>query len=304
MTKLFEAIKQSKFDNFFVVRNNTAIDLGGSRPKMLISVASMENKFAIIVEDRANKTNRVIIFNGSRADAVMRSKALADNARDKVIILGKLMGRIARGRVYQDITGFRFVEAEEENGYLSGSHEHPHVSDGIHRHNPTLEGGGHFHAEDAQLTFGLGGGHSHREGDPIEGFHLNMAGDNGSHQHILALMDQNQDISNWFNEVINAHFPVHKWLSGHKTTFITHIGRDPHPFEASRDNWIDHFLWSHSAGMSLFRHDKIFIDLETQYIRKFYQFEDGSMRLATLEDFQAEEIWFSENLPFPELLFQ
>ena len=297
--KLFESVTESKLHNFFVVRNDTAIDLGSDRPERLMSLASTKNKFAI----KEGQANRVTIFDGSEADAIMRSKAFANNSRDKTIILGKLIGRIPSGQIYQGVTGFRFTE-EENNGYLSGGHEHPHASDGIHRHNLTLEGGGHFHAEDAQLTSGLGGGHFHRQSDPIEGFHLNLSGDDGSHQHILALSLGNPAIGEWFNQVINAHFPVHKWLFGHKKTFILHIGRDPRPFEASRDNWVDHFLWNHSAGMHSFRHDKIFIDPATQYIRKWYEFEDGTVRLATLDDFQAEEMWFAENLPFPEALFE
>ena len=300
---LFEAVKQSSFDNFFVVRNKMAIDLGGSRPAKLQPIADTNNKFAIVIEDRERKSNRVIFFTGSRSNAVMRSKSLANSARDKVIILGRLIGRIARGRVFKDITGFRFVEADERNGYLSGSHEHPHMQNGIHRHKLLPEGGGHLHSEDAQLTLGLGGGHFHRENDPIEGFHLNLVEDDGSHQHILALADEKPELLQWLNDVISAHFPVHKWLSGHKRTFIQHIGRDSHRFEATRENWMDHFLWNHSAGMNLFRHDKIFIDPEAQFIRKWYEFEDGNIRLVTIEDFEKEQIWFEENLPFPDSLF-
>lgn len=300
MTKLFENVTQSKFDIFFVIRNNIAIDLGNKMSASLVPISSTANKFAIVIEDRKTKTNRVIMFSGSMNDALMRSKALANNERDKIIILGNRIGRIARGIVFKDITGFRFTES---NGYLSGGHEHPHASNGIHQHRPLLVGGNHFHAEDAQLTIGLGGGHSHREGDPIEGFHLNLEGDDGSHQHILALMSEKTGLKEWFDAVIDAHFPVHKWLSGHKRTFIAHIGRDFRPFEATRDNWVDHFLWNHSSGMHLFRHEKIFIDPAIQYIRKWYEFEDGTIRLVNLEDFQMEEMWFRENLPFPEMLF-
>jgi len=182
----------------------------------------------------------------------------------------------------------------------SGLHSHPHEINGSHDHpGLTQDTGSHAHIPTGQLTGALGGGHVHREGDPLEGFHLNLPGEDGSHEHINARSKDNLELKKWMNAVVDAHHPKHLWLPGHVKTFIQHIGRDSEPFEATRKNWVDHFQWMHSSGMHQFRHDKIFIDPETIFIRKWYEFEDGTKRMATKKDFQLEEKYFNENLPLP-----
>ncbi len=189
----------------------------------------------------------------------------------------------------------RFLKEKTEP---SGIHDHPHDEDGSHKHLGLPEGGNHKHDEE---NFGS---HTHREGDPPAGWHLNVVGDDGSHQHIPALIKDIPELEVWMKNVIAVHFPVHKWLEGHKQTWIQHVDKDPEPRIATEQDWMNHFGWMHSSGMHSFRHGAIFLDTDTQLIKKWYEFEDGMKREATSEDFEKEEAWMLENLPFPVDLFQ
>ena len=193
-----------------------------------------------------------------------------------------------------------FEVTVEEAHTESGLHEHPHDQDGIHSHlGLPPRTGDHRHVSTAQLTEMFGGGHVHGPEDRLEGFHFNHPLDDGGHAHPIAISRKIQELNRWMNDVLSAHYPVHRWIPGHARTWIQHIGRDAEPFLATKENWLDHILWMHSSGMHNPRHGLMFLNPETAFIRKWYEFEDGTKRLVTQQDFDAEEKWMQENLPFP-----
>lgn len=171
----------------------------------------------------------------------------------------------------------------------TGGHSHPHGADGKHSHPGLPEAGQHAHADDM-------GSHRHRPGDPLEGGHVNAG--NGSHDHLLA-----KGLGDYVDWLVGAHWPGHAWLPGHVRTWIQHINVGQGFREATREDWKEHVLWNtHSSGeASPEKHGQVFLDgLATKFIRKEYEFEDGTRRPATMEDFKAEEKWLRENTP-PEL---
>lgn len=177
----------------------------------------------------------------------------------------------------------------------SGLHPHPHGPDGAHQHLGLPAGGGHSHEDLA-----TGGGHRHRPGDPVGGWHLGDPEDEGAHVHILALKEEVPELFAWYQQCVAAHWPIHKWLEGHKETLIQHIGVEPELRPTQIEDWETHCLWSmHSAGANLQQHAAVFLDADTRFLRRVHVFEDGTRREVTLEDFEKEVSWFDENLPFP-----
>ncbi len=176
----------------------------------------------------------------------------------------------------------------------SGIHDHPHEADGVHDHlGLPAQTGGHEHERSSRS-----GGHSHRTEDPIEGFHLGDPGDTGAHVHILALADQVPELRDWCEKVADAHFPSFKWLEGHARTLIVEGDAEPRP--TTREDWQAHCLWSmHSAGANLQQHIATTVDESTRFMRWTLEFEDGTSREVTPEDFEKEVAWLNENLPFP-----
>jgi transcriptional regulator with XRE-family HTH domain len=182
----------------------------------------------------------------------------------------------------------------------SGVHEHPHDFNGIHDHlglPPAT--GGHGHLRDPSS-----GGHVHREGDPIEGFHLGDPVDQGQHVHILAQKDRLPDLFKWYQDVIDAHWPTYAWLEFQVATWVSVLIEDgiwSEPRQANRDDFSGHCLWSfHSAGANLQQHLAAHLDPDTRFLRLWYEFADGEIVEATADDFREEVAWFDEHLPFPE----
>lgn len=179
--------------------------------------------------------------------------------------------------------------AESMTPEADGWHGHPHGPGGEHRH-PWLGGTG-GHAHEARTW----GGHRHDAAHPMEGFHLN-AGD-GIHDHPLA-----RGLRDWVGWMVDQHYPVHKWLPGHKKTLLQEVGFDAEPRASTYRDWWDHVLWgNHSAGYpNADAHARIFIEPRTRIIRKWYEFEDGTRREPTREDFETEGRWLIEHTP-PEM---
>lgn len=201
------------------------------------------------------------------------------------------------------LSGDRLIALRDRNTEAvveSGVHEHPHGFDGIHDHlglPPAT--GGHGHMRDPSS-----GGHVHREGDPIEGFHLGDPTDQGQHVHILAQKDRLPDLFKWYQDVVDAHWPTYAWLEFHVATWVSVLIEDgvwSEPRQATRDDFQGHCLWSfHSAGANLQQHLAAHLDPDTRFLRLWYEFADGAMVEATADDFREEVAWFDEHLPFPD----
>ena len=184
----------------------------------------------------------------------------------------------------------------------SGIHDHPHEPNGLHDHlglPPAT--GGHRH----ELSPGSGA-HSHREGDPLEGFHLGDPADEGAHVHILAQKEAIPELFKWYESVVDAHWPTHVWLEFHVATWIAvRLEGDDfsEPRQTTREDWQGHCLWAmHSAGANLQQHLAVHLDPFTRFLRLWYEFADGTMVEVVDEDFQAEVDWLDSNLPFPDAL--
>ncbi len=183
---------------------------------------------------------------------------------------------------------------EDEGSSHLGEHDHPHDPNGVHDHPSLPEAtGGHDHSQTE------GSKHRHREGDPLEGWHLNLEGDNGEHAHVLAVKEENPELFVWAMKVVAAHHPRHVWLEGHVRTWLQHEGEDQ-PREATERDWVEHVLAMHSTGFHPFRHSAVFLG-DSPLIGKWYEFEDGTRRSPTEQDFKAEDAYLQENLPAPEV---
>ncbi len=193
-------------------------------------------------------------------------------------------------------------QASERTGQQiapSGLHEHPHPPNGIHTHlGSPPNSGGHEHERNPGS-----GAHRHRDGDPIDGFHLGDPTDEGAHVHILANREKVPALWEWYRKVVGAHFPKHQWLEGHKVTWVAELQEDGTFGEArqtEQGDWDMHGLWAmHSAGANAKQHQAVHLDPETRLVQVFYEFENDERREATAEDFEKEVAWFDENLPFP-----
>lgn len=164
-----------------------------------------------------------------------------------------------------------------------GKHDHPHDQDGIHNHENLPEGGGHSH----EGTFGL---HWHKEGDPLEGGHPN--GGSGMHRHITA-----EDLENMVLKVVDAHYPIHKWIPNFKQAWIRHEGAEEFR-TTSRSDWEEHARFSlHSAGCSIVDHMMVFNNEETRLLEIRYELEDGTVFEPGQDEWEKECEWFAENLP-------
>ncbi len=202
-----------------------------------------------------------------------------------------------------DLSGDRLISLRDRNTEAvveSGVHVHPHGFDGNHDHMGLPPAtGGHGHMRDPSS-----GGHSHREGDPIEGFHLGDPTDMGQHVHILAQKDRVPDLFKWWEDVVNAHWPIYPWLEFHVATWVSVLieeGVWSEPRQTTREDWMGHCLWAmHSAGANLQQHLAVHIDPSTRFLRLWYEFADGTMEEATDDDFREEVSWLDEHLPFPE----
>ena len=200
-----------------------------------------------------------------------------------------------------DASQFREQGSERTGQQIapSGLHEHPHPPNGIHSHlGSPPNSGGHEHSQSPGS-----GAHRHRDGDPIDGFHLGDPTDEGAHVHILANREKVPVLWEWYRKVVAAHFPTHEWLEGHKATWIAELQEDgsfAEPRLSEQGDWDMHGLWAmHSAGANAKQHEAVHLDPETRVVQLTYEFENGDRREATAEDFEKEIAWFDENLPFP-----
>lgn len=187
-----------------------------------------------------------------------------------------------------------------ESSVPSGVHPHPHEMEGIHDHLGLPDQTGKHDHE----VVGLNGGHTHREGDPIDGWHLGDESDEGNHVHILAHREDVPELMEWFTQIVESHYPTHAWLEGHIRTWVVGMdesGNFSNPRPATEEDFMAHSLWSlHSAGANPKVHEAIFLNPETRILRIFYEFEGGEIREATMEDFLSEESYLDEKFPFPE----
>lgn len=210
----------------------------------------------------------------------------------------KLIDKPAGARVKSEAPELKesnetLLESEKESlgdPAKNGIHAHPHDQNGEHEHSGLPAGGGHEHNTE---TFGA---HQHKDGDPLDGQHMNIG--DGAHDHLLA--KGLQDYIDWSAKV---HM-THPWIPNYKTALIRHTKpvEDKEAREATLEDWKEHTIWSmHSTGkVNVGAHASVFLDSETSFIEKQYVMQDGTSRTPTPEDFEAEAKWFDENTP-PEL---
>ena len=178
-------------------------------------------------------------------------------------------------------------------------HPHPHDADGVHDH-PGLPNatGGHGHGDDSP-----GGGHTHRPGDPVEGWHPNQG--HGSHIHALAAgILTPEELERYLQVMVDVHFPRHAWLPDVESIRIRHVRyneateqydvvEDWRPSTA--DDWRTHALWSlHLPKMNAAAHVAVFLDDRYRILEKMYVLADGTTRPPTPEDFEKETAFFSD----------
>ena len=164
-----------------------------------------------------------------------------------------------------------------------GIHAHPHDQDGLHDHENLPEGGSHSHDGDF-------GKHWHKEGDPLEGGHPN--GGSGGHRHMTA-----ENLEDVVAKVVDAHYPVHKWIPNFKQAWIRHEGAEEFR-TTDRSDWEEHARFSlHSAGCSPEDHVLVYNNEDTRLLELRYELIDGTVFEPGEEEWEAECKWFEENLP-------
>jgi len=164
-----------------------------------------------------------------------------------------------------------------------GSHLHPHEPNGKHKHADLPEGGGHDHEASA-------GKHRHREEDPMEGGHPNSG--SGRHRHLVA-----QGLEEIMNKMVDAHYPIHKWVPGFKQAWVRHQGTEEFR-TTTRNDWVEHVQFSlHSAGCSPDDHWLTFNNEDTRLLELRYELEDGTVFTPGPDDWKKECDWFAKNLP-------
>ncbi len=180
-------------------------------------------------------------------------------------------------------------EEEEEpkegpSGENEGVHRHPHGPNGIHLHEGMDEASGSHNHEG---TFGR---HKHSDDEPMGGGHVNI--NNGRHKHLAAL-----GLTNLINQLVDAHWPLHKWIPGFKQAWIKHKG-DTEFRTTARGDWVDHAVFNlHSAGCSIEAHLDVFTNSQTRIIEIKYELEDGTVFTPTEKDWKEECAWFKSFLP-------
>ena len=164
-----------------------------------------------------------------------------------------------------------------------GNHAHPHGQDGDHDHADLPKGGSHNHENDS-------GKHQHKEGDPLEGGHPNAG--SGRHRHMTA-----ENLKDVVEKIVDAHYPVHKWIPNFKQAWIRHEGAEEFR-TTDRTDWEEHARFSlHSAGMSVEDHVLVFNDANTRLLEIRYELEDGTVFEPGDDEWEAERVWFEANLP-------
>lgn len=260
--------------HFYRIAEDRYEDIGLEKPDNLPGLARRA-RWSAVFEDRSAQ-----VYGIDRTEAKIKAQARGIGK----FVLGQ---EIAAGIFKAERT---VLEAQVKPD--SGRHPHPHGQDGAHEHEGLPAGGGHSHtAEEA-------GGHAHRPEDQMDGQHLNVG--DGEHDHLLA-----KSLLDYIKWSVDAHHPAHKWLAGHKKTWIRHVRPGPPEKdfrEANEEDWSEHTIWwMHSTGRSNPEaHAAVFLNPGTRIVEKEYEFDDGTRRPATAEDFEAEEKWFRENTP-PEL---
>jgi len=165
-----------------------------------------------------------------------------------------------------------------------GIHNHPHKPNGVHLHEGMEEASGSHSHED---NFGR---HKHSDNEPMGGGHVNIG--SGRHKHLAAL-----GLTNLINQLVDAHWPIHKWIPGFKQAWIKHQG-DAEFRTTARGDWVDHAVFSlHSAGCSPEAHAEVFTNPQTRIIEIKYELEDGTVFTPKEKDWQAECVWFKSFLP-------
>ncbi len=169
-------------------------------------------------------------------------------------------------------------------GENEGVHKHPHEPNGVHLHEGMEEtSGSHSHE-------GGFGRHKHSNEEPMGGGHLNLG--SGKHKHLAAL-----GLMELINQLVDAHWPVHKWIPGFKQTWIKHKG-DTDFRTTARGDWVDHAVFNlHSAGCSVEAHTNVFTNSQTRIIEIKYELEDGTVFTPTEKDWEEECNWFKSYLP-------
>lgn len=104
-------------DNFFVVEDGEARDLGNTRPKQLKGLTDEQrNLYAFVTEEGAGGKNRVARFRASSTtDARARARNRVERQKIERAILGRATGRREDGKiVFEDMVIFGFVEDSVE----------------------------------------------------------------------------------------------------------------------------------------------------------------------------------------------
>lgn len=258
------------------------------------AVGKLKGKWILSLPDTASVREVFARFHKKKV-SVRRTMDMKNEHTDSELLISNFPLRAS--------SDFRFREqASDRTGQQiapSGLHEHPHPPNGIHTHlGAPPNSGGHEHERSPGS-----GAHRHRDGDPIDGFHLGDPTDEGAHVHILANREKVPELWEWYRKVVAAHFPIHQWIEGHKRTWIAEMQPDgtfSEPRESAQSDWDMHGLWAmHSAGANARQHQAVYLNPETRFVQLIYEFENGDRREATTEDFDQEIAWFDEQLPFP-----
>ncbi len=258
------------------------------------AISGLKGKWILSLPDTKSVRETFAKFN-IKTVSVRRTLEMKSQHNDSELLISNFPLRTSGAYRFRE-------EASERTGREiapSGLHDHPHPPNGIHSHlGAPPNSGGHEHERSPGS-----GAHRHRDGDPIDGFHLGDPTDEGAHVHILANREKAPALWEWYRKVVAAHFPVHQWIEGHKRTWIAEMQTDgtfSEPRESEQGDWDMHGLWAmHSAGANAWQHQAVHLNPETRFIQVTYELENGDRREATTEDFDQEIAWFDEHLPFP-----
>ena len=109
----FKGVVRRPFDSFFKIERGMVVDLGEKKPAGTRPLREAAPRFAVIRDDRSNRTNSVKPLGPitqTAAIATARSMVETERDTDLVVILGRSVGQLDGRVVYQDIAGFQFVE--------------------------------------------------------------------------------------------------------------------------------------------------------------------------------------------------